>query len=66
MKKHHRDEIQPCIIVKVNDVISPVLFNIFSMCILIAWCILKDILKRARVVPFLISGDSNMVEHGPI
>ena len=33
-KKYHCDEIQPSILVRVSDVISPILSNIFNKCIL--------------------------------
>ena len=32
-KRYHRDEIQTSILVKVSDVISPILPNIFNKCI---------------------------------
>ena len=56
-KRYYRDEIQPSILVKVSDVISPILSNIFNKCILSG--IYPDILKRARVVPIFKFGDSN-------
>ena len=60
-KKYHRDEIQPSILVKVSDIISPVLSNIFNKCILSG--VYPNILKRAHVVPIFKSVDSNMASN---
>ena len=60
-KKYHCDEIQSSILVKVSDVISPVLSNIFNKCILSV--VYPDILKWARAVPIFAFGDSNLASN---
>ena len=60
-KRYHRDDIQPSILIKVNDVISPILSNTYNKCILSS--VYPDKLKRVRVVLLFKSGDSNLASN---